>query len=444
MVGVLIGIFFYELSDTVLYLVQPLFFPTFLRFIGLAVTIYYLSKASYGKFGDDISLLFNFMIIWTILMLFRGSLIGNFIPGGSASPVDIVRRAFLNSFGAMTFFIPLMALMSVNMNCLYYIKKYAIFFCLIALFMTFLARDQIAYSQHSFGMTTIEDVNGDFISVRNLIHAAFPGYGFILFGLFCNKYIKGLYAVFFPIAILLFFIVMAIGGGRGDTIFNLIYLIVYLYLMIRYSINLDNGLFKEKHEIHYGRFVAFILGTGFVVLLIYLYERTEIFDYVLERAFGGKELSTNIGSESRDILVKNFSEDFNAHPLDWIWGRGVNGSYATSHLGIGGRRAWMEWGYLYLILKGGIIYLILFVLLLLHASYLGFRRSNNMFSKCLAMMCLVLLFDLTSTNAEPQFSTQFVLTWFCFGLLERKEIRLMSDADIYGYFNYKNYKKIGN
>lgn len=234
---------------------------------------------------------------------------------------------------------------------------------------------------------------------------------------------------------------MAIGGGRGDTIFNLLYLVAYIFLIVRYPIKYNNDVLKGKKKVHWRRFAAIILGVGFVVLLFYLYNQTEVFDYVLERAFGGKEVSTNIGSESRDILVNDFTKDFNAHSFDWIWGRGVNGSYATQHLGIEGRRAWMEWGYLYLVLKGGVVYLFLFVFLILHAAYLGFRKSKNVFSKCVAMMCLVLLFDLSSTNAEPQFSTQFVLTWFCFGLLECKEVRMLSDAEVYGYFNFKNYTR---
>lgn len=439
-VGVLLGISCYELSDTVLFLVEPLFFPTLIRILGLVITVYYLSKGSYQKFGGNISTVFTIMVLWSIFMLMRGSLIGNYIPGGPYSIVGVIRRSLINSFGAFAFFLPLISTMKVNLNSLYYLKRYAVFFCLISLIMTFMARDQIAIAQLTNGVTEISDVDGNYISVRALIHAAFPGFGLILFALFCNGYINSLTRILFPVAIFAFFVVMAIGGGRGDTIFNLVYLLLFFYLMIRFPVSVDfkGGVSKNKKII--GRLMGIAIGAGFVFLLVYMYSQTEIFDYVLERAFGGKTLSTDVHSESRNILVNDFTNDFNNHPLDWVWGRGVNGSYATQHLGINGRRAWMEWGYLYLVLKGGFVYLFLFVFCFLHAAYLGFLRSKNSFSKGLACMCIVILFDLASTNAEPQYTTQFVLSWICFGLLERREIRMMSDADIYGYFNIKNYK----
>lgn len=68
-------------------------------------------------------------------------------------------------------------------------------------------------------------------------------------------------------------------------------------------------------------------------------------------------------------------------------------------------------------------------------------HSNNAFSKCMACMCIALLLNLASVGSEPQLTTQFVVSWLCFGLIERKEIREMSDVDIYGYFNIKNYKR---
>lgn len=441
MVGVLLGISFYEFSDTVLFLIQPLIFPTLLRIVGMIITLYYLNKATFHRLNGGISTLYNFMIIWTVFMLLRGSLIGNFIPGGSSSIIDIVRRALLNSFGAFSFFLPLLAIMEMKMNSFFYLRRFAIFFCVISLLMTFIDREQIAMAQLTQGMTTIQNVEGEDISVRTLIHAAFPGFGLILLALFCNNFIKGFVRILFPIAIFVFFVTMAIGGGRGDTIFNLVYLILFFFIIIKYPIQIRKASMGGRVA---NRITSVVLGVGFVFLLTYMYSQTEIFDYVLERAFGDKTLSTDIRSESREILVRDFTNDFNSHPLDWVWGRGVNGSYETQHLGINGRRAWMEWGYIYLVLKGGVVYLFLFVFCFLHAAYVGFFKSSNSFSKCLACMCLVAIFDLASTNSEPQFTTQFVMSWISFGLLERKEIRKMSDDDFYGYFNVKNYERIGS
>lgn len=49
----------------------------------------------------------------------------------------------------------------------------------------------------------------------------------------------------------------------------------------------------------------------------------------------------------------------------------------------------------------------------------------------------VLLVYLLSNGTERQYSTQFVMSWLSFGLLKRKGIRYMSEAQIYDCFNYK-------
>jgi hypothetical protein len=260
----------------------------------------------------------------------------------------------------------------------------------------------------------------------------------ILTFLFCFNYIKGKVAIVFPIAILVFFLSNAIGGGRGQTALNLLYLVFFFYLMIKYPVNADSrcvGKVAKKT----GRFMYFLYAVAFAFLLYFLYINTEVFDYVLQRSFGDKTFEGEFINQSRDILKKDMINDFNNHPFDWLWGRGINGAYKTAHLSAGGSRLWMEWGYLYLILKGGIVYLALIVICILHAIYLGFFKSRNAFSKGLSVMCVTYLLNLVSAGSEPQFSTYFLMIWVCFGLLERKQTRMLRDKDIYGYFNIKNY-----
>lgn len=443
LVWIIIGFVILEFSETVQYLIQPLFFPTLLRIIGMAIIIFNLAKSSFTRLNSTIRPVFNFMIIWSIIIVLRGSFVGNYLPGQPASLITALRHALLDPYGAFALFIPLIALIKFNNKSLYYFGRIALLLCVIALGITIYTRSEIAVGMVTGGNTSIVDSEGNYLSVRYLIHAAYPGFGLIVFSLFCYNYINNKLSIILPISIFVFFISYAIGGGRGMTVFSLLYLIIFFYLVYKYP-NVSQGRIQNGRQTRLFRRISYLILIGvFVFLLLYLFYNTEVFDFVLERAFGGKTLDGDFQNDSRNVLVNAMREDFNNHPLDWIWGRGVNGSYHTTHLSINGLRAWMEISYYYLILKGGIIYLFLYIYCIAHAMYLGLFKSHNVFARVLGIMCAVLLINLVSASAIPQYSTLFMISWLCFGLVERREIRMMSDEDIYGYFNVKNYNRKG-
>ena len=78
-VGITLGITFYELGNTFQYLIQPEFFPNFLRLVGFIIIIWNLRKSSIRRLEGGISSIFSFMLFWTVLMVLRGSLIGHFV-----------------------------------------------------------------------------------------------------------------------------------------------------------------------------------------------------------------------------------------------------------------------------------------------------------------------------------------------------------------------------
>lgn len=437
-VGIVLGLVFYEIANTFLYLVQPVFFPSFLRLVGLIIVLYYLCAASYRRLSGNIGLVFTLLIIWTIIIILRGSLIGNYAPGYEGPFKNVIQRALLSDYGAGSYLIPLVSLVGISYSDFYYLRKLAVLLCITALLFTFLARTQIANGLVTQGVASVVESGGEELTIRHLIAALYPGYGVILLFLFLYSFIKGKVSILFPLAIFIFFLCNAIGGGRGQTGLNLVYLLFFFLLIIKYPFNKRFGNTLENCK-RTNRFPYLILGMFFVFSLFYLYSHTSVFDYVLERSFGEKALSGEFQNGSRDVLLNDMISDFNNSPFDWIIGRGVNGVYMTPHSLDGGVRIWMEWGYAYLILKGGLLYLFFVVTCMIHAVYLGYLKSKNTFSKCLATMCVVYLFNLVSTTSEPQFSSFFLISWLCFGLLERKSFRMVDDEVLYGYFNYKNY-----
>jgi len=434
-VGIALGVIFYEIGNTFLYMIWPLFFPTFFRLIGFVFIVYYLSRSSRQNLPGGVSAAFKVLAVWTVFMTIRG-LIDLIVR--DVSSYEVFRLSCLSQFGALAFFIPFFAIREFSLNDLYYLKRLAVIFCIVAVVFSLFFRKSISAGLLITGYSNTIGAGDEELSVRTLISAIFPGFGMIVLFLFCYRYIKGYVSLLFPIAIVVHFISSAIGGGRGSTTFSLVYLLSFFFLMIRYPLSVDtqSSLYKKSK---FNGIWYFILGIAFVYLLWQLYNNTTLFDFVLQRAFGSKTLGTEIIDVNREILKDNMVSDFNAHPLAWIWGRGVYGTFKSSILDEGGMRQWIEWGYLYLVLKGGVVYFILIVYLMLHAAFMGFFRSNNALSKGLAMMCLMFLFNLVSTNSEPQFSSQFFCSWLCVALLEQSQIRETDDETLYGYFNDKSF-----
>lgn len=439
-VGVVLGVFCYELGTTSLYLYNPYIIPTILRVTGLFLILYFAFKSKIKGLGGRVAFHYQVMIIWIMLVVLRGVFIGNIRPD-STSFADGLRFAFIGEFGEITYLAPLLALMAVRLDSLYYLKKIAIVFCVIFFVLAILNREQILIGLVAQGKSELLDVTGEEMSVRHIIRAASPGFGLIVFMLLCYNYIKGKAKILLPAAVILAFFGNAIGGGRGTTAFSLLYLILFVFIVFKYPVNgLERQKGKRKNKLFRVALFVLIIVVG-VWGINYLYEQTHIFDVLANHAFGGKDIGSGSWNDNRGTITKDFYADFNSDFFAWIWGRGANGTFHTLYDYSGGQRVYMEWGYLYLVLKGGIIYLFLFVFCLLHGAYVGYFRSNNAFSKALSFMCLILVMNLVSTGAEPQYSMLYVISWMCFGLVERKEVRSLSDSEIFNFFNIKHYSR---
>lgn len=437
--GVLLGCILFELGTTSLYLYQPFFIPTVLRFGGLFTIIYFTFKSPRITLNSNIAVVFRFLIIWSVFIVLRGPLIGSFRPDTN-SIFDVIRMALIGQFGDLTYFVPLFALFSVRLDSLYYIRKFSIVFCVLFIVLIFLNRDQIAAGMLNMGRTSLVDYTGESITVRELIDAAFPGFGLVVFMLLCYGYTKGKLSFILPFSMLVYTLCYAIGGGRGKTAFSIVYFLSFLFLYYKYPIIL-NKKYKKINSFFHKILILLVVALLFRGI-VYLYNETTAFDVLMQHAFGGRDIEAGEWNDNRGGISTDFINDFNAHPLSWIWGRGVNGAFLTNYYESGQHRIYMEWGYLYLILKGGVVYLALYIYCMLHGAYMGFFRSKNTFSKALSFMCLFMVMNMLSTGANPQFSTLYFLAWISFGLVECREVRLVKDNEIYNYFNVKNYGRI--
>lgn len=406
--------------------------------VGFILIVICLLFAHKRKFDGSISTTFNIFIVWTIFMILRGSIMGNYPLGESPSFQGAIHFMVSSPMSTLGYIIPIIAMIPFSSNSLNKFKWIVLMILPISLFLVISNINSIIYSQYVAqyqGYTDLEWRGGS-INVRTMIGSFFPVLELMVFMLFCYTYIKTRLKVLLPIGIIVYFLGFVVGGGRGGSVFALGYIVTWLYMIYKYPFN--KGVFFQKQRNNKNRlfvlFLVVVLGFGLYSLIA----NTDIFDFLFYRMFGDSGRSSMFIENNRSLMTQELITDFNSSPLSWIIGRGVNGYYVShSDYSYHGYRAWMEWGYLYLILKGGVVYLFLYVYLFLHAAKQGFFHSKNILSKAMAFVCLFQVMHLASVHSEPSLLSTYVLPWYCFGALERKGVRKMEDSYIFRCFNIK-------
>jgi hypothetical protein len=157
------------------------------------------------------------------------------------------------------------------------------------------------------------------------------------------------------------------------------------------------------------------------MLFVFIVFNLSRFSYLVERS--------KTGLESRQDYIDEFYDDFNAHPMDWITGRGVLGEF-TSHLWEVSResetRPGIESGYLDHILRGGYVYVFLLVFMSIPAIFMGFFSSKNILSKAFAAIILINLIDLVGFGI-PSLTLKYLFIWIGMGVCYSKRMRSYSD-----------------
>ncbi len=123
-------------------------------------------------------------------------------------------------------------------------------------------------------------------------------------------------------------------------------------------------------------------------------------------------------------------------PLDWIIGKGLNGTYYCPNIEENESmeyRTGIESDYLNTILKGGIIYLALSLLIMIPAIYKGLFQSQNLLSKAAAIWILLYLLYLYPAPVS-KFNANYLFVWMSVGICYSKLIRQLPEKIIMAYF----------
>lgn len=201
---------------------------------------------------------------------------------------------------------------------------------------------------------------------------------------------------------------------------------VYYLSLLCSSLFLNRSVQTSKKSNVFSLFLIVSLTVFFFVMFF-----TSTFDFFWER------MAT--GMESRDGIIELFIEDFDSSPKDWIYGRGLYGTFFGGVLGndeLDGARTLIENGYLNLILNGGYIYVVLLVMVCLRSVYLGLFDSKNILCKGMAFIILIYFIDMIGYGLPSQ-NLKYLCIFLSIAGTRTKELRQMTNNELVNYLSLK-------
>lgn len=341
---------------------------------------------------------YYFYLIWTFVIILRPFFEGEGYSGNSIHPYS--------TFGLTSYLLPLIVVLGTGILSLPKLFNIIYIFAIIG-FIYFISNFNNMQDIVAEGI-----LNGDDDSGTIGINGLADRYGFWInisaLSLLCYEFITRdkKWVAFSATALMLF--LMLYFARRGGVVIYLGYFIATYYLYLLQS----DGATKFLKAI----FILLILGT--VSLTVFMYS-----DSTFSLLFNRIDEDTRSGVDESIIRYIN-SENA------WFFGKGIEGAYPDSSFDK--PRYTHETGYLYMILKGGVVYLSLYVFLLLHSAYLGFFKTNNRLTKALAIYLLFHVLFLIPFGVIS-FTLEYLFVWVAFASCESNQYRLMTNQQVKEY-----------
>lgn len=177
-----------------------------------------------------------------------------------------------------------------------------------------------------------------------------------------------------------------------------------------------------------------VVGIVVIALFTYYPKLADEYEKDFQNTF---TVLANRGTENTRIgTERDFYKDLNWY--DWVVGKGLNGTYYSPEVADLDRphRYLIETGYLNIILHGGIVLLILYLIILFNSMYNGFCKSHNYISKCSAVYILFNIICLYPSGT-PKLNFQYLLLWVCIIICQNNYWRNMDETFFVKYVNFK-------
>lgn len=178
-----------------------------------------------------------------------------------------------------------------------------------------------------------------------------------------------------------------------------------------------------------------IYFSGFILAFMFLSVSHIISStYIFQRGFTQKAQE-----ETRGFVYEAFFQDLDTAP-EYLFGRGIGGTIVRD-VDTGRIVDFVESGFLILLFKGGLLYLIPFLIILLRAFYLGFFKSNNYIAKALAILILIYMISMYGWN-WPDLSARYLFLWISVSGCYNTELRSINNENIFTLINTEKRKRL--
>jgi len=218
------------------------------------------------------------------------------------------------------------------------------------------------------------------------------------------------------------FIILSIFNSQRVSVLYLFLIILFMFFESLRTKNIT--VFKK----------VFISLLSIIIFLILIIKIPNIYSDI--------EHDKHASADTRTFLVVEMFHDMSE--AEQIIGRGALGTYYSPYFemlhrsgvkgGDSATRSVNEIGYLEMVLKGGYIMLILYLLILLPAAYLGIFKSNNTIARMSGYLIAIYLI-VWLVSYYSVYSAEYLLLWMAVGTAISPQARKISDDKIKTYIN---------
>lgn len=313
-----------------------------------------------------------------------------------------------------------------NLNSYIFPYKALPYICIIMLFV-----DINGYIISFFKLSDLMSVLALMLFPLSIINGS--NFVQIVFETFCiysayvfmtNKYHDKNKVFFALLVLVLSFLTVTYMGRRNLMLTSGLYLLIGVFWLFK------DGKFKSIET----KIIVCISSFLLLVGGIYYYSSEDTFD-----TFKGRATSNT----REEVFLMYFADMSNVK--DIAIGRGIFGEYYGPNVDKNSEteeysdyREVIECGYLQLILKGGLVYLILYLLILVLAIKKGLKAKNRLIKACVAIIFIQII-DMFPFGLHA-FNTKTFLIWLCVAACYSRFLRDMTDFEICKlFFNKKKY-----
>lgn len=381
-------LFFESISPTLCHAYQFLTFSV--------IVLYYLnSKPTLQETGKFINTIMVLLLIWSSIIIYRGN--------WDVSSNQLIRNV-ISSRGVVLYLLPFIFFLKYDSNS---IKS---------IFTIFFYASLLSFPLWILNWNNLNQTG-------NIISYTSEGIGgylqfFAAFLLFISPVLTKRKKLLIMAVVGIYLVLMLI-NGRRNVVFSL-----FLYGCISYLIFLIYSAKAKKLGIVI--FTVLSLSVLSIQVISNLDNNRGVLSFFFER----------FGEDTRSGVTALYFYDFQNSPKrDFIIGRGMSGTYYFNQVEnrITGEvlidRPAIETGYLDMILKGGLVFDILIILVLIPGIFKGLKSKQFLGTAC-GLFLLTYLIDLYSTAPISNFGPRALLFWFCISICYRKERYLSVESFI--------------